>query len=278
MTIGSLFSGIGGLELGLEMAGFGPVKWQVEIDDYATAVLNKNYPDVKRYRDVHDVGKHNLESVDLICGGFPCQPFSVAGKQKGAKDDRHLWPEMARVIKELRPSLVIAENVPNISTMELDNAISDLESFGYTVLPALNIPACALEADHVRRRIFIVAYLDSIWELQPEGIDGKKRRRSRDGVTEDVAYLADERLQRGLSARENGEGVGRISDRAGPSVSAQDYVPKEYWDYIPIVGRRIHGIPHRVDRIKCLGNSVVPQVSHAVGKIIMEWLCQYHAK
>ena len=128
----------GGFELGLLRSGLvHEIKWQVEINDYATKVLEKNFPTVKRYRDIKDVGKHNLETVDLICGGFPCQPFSTAGKRKGKEDDRYLWPEMFRCIKEIQPSWVIGENVPGIVNMELDKALSDLEGIGYETINKL---------------------------------------------------------------------------------------------------------------------------------------------
>lgn len=112
-TVGSLFSGIGGFELGFERAGF-EIRWQVELDDYCTAVLAKHWPEVKRYRDVRTVGSHNLEPVDVICGGFPCQPVSLAGRRQVQADDRWLWPEFARLIRELRPRIAVMENVPGL--------------------------------------------------------------------------------------------------------------------------------------------------------------------
>jgi len=108
MKVGSLFAGIGGLELGLERAGM-EVVWQVEIDDFCNRVLEKHWPNVKRYRDVREVGKHNLEPVDLICGGFPCQPVSQAGEKRAQEDDRWLWPEFARTVRELGPNFVLVE-------------------------------------------------------------------------------------------------------------------------------------------------------------------------
>ena len=156
MRFGSLFAGIGGFDLGLERAGM-ECAWQVEIDDYCNRVLEKHWPDVRRYRDVKEVGKHNLEPVDLICGGFPCQAYSVAGKRKGADDDRNLWPDYLRIVRELRPTWVVGENVPGIIPMYLDQVLSDLEGEEYTCW-TFNIPACAFDAPHRRERIFVVAY------------------------------------------------------------------------------------------------------------------------
>src|SRR5688500_13405878 len=112
MTIGSLFSGIGGLELGLERAGLGHVVWQVEKDAYCRAVLARHWPEAERFEDVCEF--HPAGPVDLLCGGFPCQPWSVAGKQRGAADERHLWPEFARIIAESEPCIVVGENVPGL--------------------------------------------------------------------------------------------------------------------------------------------------------------------
>jgi len=161
ITVGSIFTGIGGFDLGLEAAGM-EVKWQVEIDPACNELLEKRWPNVKRYKDVKEVGKNNLEPVDLICGGFPCQPVSVAGKQLGEEDDRWLWPEMLRVIKELKdehgkPTWVIAENVAGLINMGLSDCIADLEKEGYAVQP-LVIPACAVQAHHRRDRVWIMGY------------------------------------------------------------------------------------------------------------------------
>lgn len=155
LTFGSLFAGIGGFDLGFERAGM-ECKWQVEIDDYCNKVLAKHWPDVRRYKDVKECGKHNLEPVDVICGGFPCQPHSVAGKRRGADDDRNLWPEFLRIVREVRPTWVVAENVPGIVSLYLDTVLSDLEGEAYSCW-TFNIPACAFDAPHRRERIFVVA-------------------------------------------------------------------------------------------------------------------------
>ena len=157
LTIGSLFSGIGGLELGLEQSGLGPVVWQVELEPTSRAVLAEHWPGVPIYADVHAVGAHNLAPVDLICGGFPCQDISLAGSGKGLAGARSgLWHQFARVIRECRPSWVVIENVAGGAKRWVDAVADELGQQGYATIP-LPISAEAVGAPHRRARIFMVA-------------------------------------------------------------------------------------------------------------------------
>ena len=163
MIHGSLFAGIGGFDLGFSKAGIKTI-WAVEKENYCQKVLSKRFPEIEIFKDIHDVGKHNLRTVDIISGGFPCQPYSIAGERRGKEDDRDLWGEMFRVIKELHPTWVVAENVANFANMELARTLLDLESEGYTnregeiAIDPVIIPAAGVEAWHRRDRLWIIAY------------------------------------------------------------------------------------------------------------------------
>jgi DNA (cytosine-5)-methyltransferase 1 len=159
----SLFSGIGGLDIAAEWAGMEIVAF-CEIEPYAVKVLQRRWPDVPIFGDVCSLTRDTLvergirsDDIDCIIGGFPCQPFSVAGKRKGAKDERFLWGEFSRLIGEIRPSWVVAENVPGLISIALDDVLADLESHGYGCLTFV-YPASAVGAPHRRERVFILAY------------------------------------------------------------------------------------------------------------------------
>jgi len=244
----SVFAGIGGFDLGLERAGMTCVA-QVEIDEFCQRVLTKHWPEVPKYGDIREVGKHNLPSADLICGGFPCQPHSFAGKRRGAEDDRHLWPEYLRIIDELRPSWVVPENVFGIVTTILDQVLSDLEGLNYTAVP-LVIPACAFNAPHRRDRVFPVAYSDE-YSKSAESVN-ERRKISRTMVPNSV--------RKGLE-RENGTGL------QASLIARRDWRITQ-----PVIRGRDDGVSRGMDqhRRRTLGNAVVPQVAEFIGRAIME--------
>ena len=228
----SLFSGIGGIDLAAEWAGFTTVG-QVEMADYPTRILEKHWPNVPRWRDAREVtaesfyARIGLRTVDLVSGGFPCQPFSVAGERRGKEDDRYLWPEMFRVITELRPTWVLGENVAGFVSLGLEQTIFDLESKNY-IVRAFIVPAAAVGAWHRRDRVFVVAH--SYSERLPKWNESE-----------------------GTHAKERGVEKGCESERVHAAGG------REQWAVEPGVDRVANGIPHRVDRLKGLGNAVVPE-------------------
>ena len=393
----SLFSGIGGLDLAAEWAGIQTIG-QCEWAEYQTKVLERHWPDVPRWRDIKTLTQESFyertgrRTVDIISGGFPCQPFSVAGKQRGKADDRYLWPEMVRVIKELRPTWVVGENVAGIVRLALPDILSELEACGYRTRTFL-IPACAIGARHRRYRVAIVGYSEHNGLSSSEEISrstqktcrgqqkGKKetgesagtgksrndedvantyterelqstrnKRNIRNGVGIGRKTLADTESQiagrlpvgekteksgfigscenvqyahgagcqkqhtapkpdgegftgRGCNARDvcdtTGEGLpdwpskpmgGQGTQNQKPERSVRrpvesilggmadgvsgwmdrdlDFVVNHYFDDEPDIPRIITGIEHRVDRLKCLGNAVVPQQFYPIFKAI----------
>jgi DNA (cytosine-5)-methyltransferase 1 len=156
---GSLFSGIGGFDLAAQWTGWENV-FQVEIDDYCTKVLEKNFPNAKRYRDIREFnGTQYRGTIDVVSGGFPCQPFSTAGKRRGKSDERYLWKEMLRIIQEVEPRWIVAENVRGLLTIGngvvFEEVLADLEAGGYETQPLI-IPAAGKDAPHIRERIWII--------------------------------------------------------------------------------------------------------------------------
>lgn len=241
-TFGSLFSGIGGLDLGLERSGM-ECKWQVEIDDYATRVLERHWPAVRRLRDVHDVSRSTVEAVDAICGGFPCQPVSSAGKRKAQSDSRWLWPVFASVVDELRPRIAIVENVPGLLESSAGaEVVTDLAALGYDAEWGV-FPASAFGAPHKRYRVFILAY--------PNGHGFPKGDVSSCIIGESPPKTSSswcgkqQKPQRGFSGR-----VWRMPD---PGFFGMD-----------------DGAANKVDRLRVIGNAVVPQVAQWIGEQIMK--------
>jgi len=327
-------------------------------------VLQKHWPHVKQYEDIKELNYERLkadgiDSIDIITGGYPCQPFSVAGRKKGEEDPRHLWPEYFRLVKELRPTWVIGENVSGHIKLGLDTVIKDLESEDYSVRP-FSISASSIGANHQRERIWILAHSRrSQWpraelreENENETREGNANQHQRssspsssdvantnDGFSKqqnqeiqtrgnslnsgsegsrDVANTESERLQRGewnsqgeerevlSSERQDGNEIrsetGRTdrvstqenvsnpgSSRRQTGISEERYREEgnteesnndsdrrrgwqreNNWAVEPDVGRVAHGVPKRVDRLKSLGNSLVPQIPYYIGKTILE--------
>ena len=156
-TVGSLFAGIGGFDLGFEREGY-EIRWQVEIDKYCNKVLAKHWPEVPRYDDVRDCGLHNLEPVDVIMGGFPCQDLSLAGKQKGLDGERSaLWWDYHRIIGELRPRFTVVENVPNLLNRGIDRVCGSLAEIGYDAEWHI-VSAADVGAPHLRKRVWLCTW------------------------------------------------------------------------------------------------------------------------
>lgn len=161
MRVLDLFSGIGGFSLGLERAGMTTVAF-CEIDPFCRQVLRKHWPDVPQFEDIRTLKGEQVGPVDLVCGGYPCQPFSTAsrGRRLGTEDDRFLWPEMLRIVSETRPAWVIGENVVGLAPMEIQQVVAGLEAEGFNTV-VMEIPACATLKDHWRPRNWFLGYSDS---------------------------------------------------------------------------------------------------------------------
>jgi DNA (cytosine-5)-methyltransferase 1 len=328
MNVLSLFAGIGGLDLGLERAGM-TVVGQVEIDPFCQRVLAKHWPEVPRHDDVRTCVEwwlgESRPAVDVICGGFPCQPVSLAGRRKAQDDERWLWPLMASVIGQLRPRFAILENVPGLFTAGFADVLADLAALGFDAEWDC-VPAAAVGAPHRRDRLFLVAHASSeSGGIQPvtESGSGSTAVAGDDGAARfvansygpfgrpapraavagsggaevrqwpvefgrcgsDVANSPSDgwrarRSRRPPRSRPDGrvipaQGLGD-TDRPGQPQSGWTFgeewrrpVDSGWWATEPDVGRVAHGVPARVDRLRGLGNAVVPQVAEHVGRLVM---------
>ena len=357
LTVGSLFSGIGGIDLGLERCGM-TVKWQSEIEPYSCQVLAKHWPNVPNLGNIREINWTEVERVDVIAGGYPCQPFSTAGKRNGTDDPRHLWPEMLRAISVLRPRVAFLENVRGHYSLGFDRVLGDLADIGYDCEWEI-VSAQSVGAPHRRERLICLAYPDGrrLKECQPEreqiprlsgsGSDVADTDDSRGGASrfdddghrkadvagwhdqsqfelgrcgEDVADTDSDNTTYGRQCEslqgkdrgrgDDGSGSGSDTWQVGMGSTRQDtcdvadtdsrqtggrlgsqsadtgqvrqqrdhfggeegYAGGQWWEVEPDVGRVAHGIPARVDRLRGLGNAVVPQVAEVVGRVIVEML------
>jgi DNA (cytosine-5)-methyltransferase 1 len=303
MTFGSLFAGIGGFDLGLERAGM-ECRWQVENDAYASSVLAKHWPGVTRWGDVRTfpVGDSSDWQVDLICAGVPCQPVSHAGKQKGASDERWMWGEALRVVADLCPGFFVAENPIGLLNHDggrtFHGILRAFASVGY-VCEWHVIPASAVGAPHRRDRVWLVCFRDWVGcqadaprsdtdriGLHRAEIDIDREaqlRHEQIGVTRQMgADVADANGRRRKRQRlqKHGDQQGPSGDLAYGCSSwgrwARPDGCRQQWETEPAVGRVAHGVPNRVERLRCLGNAVVPQVAEVIGRAILAMENEVH--
>ncbi len=321
-----LFSGIGGFALACRWAGIETIAF-CEIEPYAQRVLRKNFAGIRIFEDVRQFPATEFREPFLLTGGYPCQPFSQAGKRRGEEDDRHLWPSMFGIIRTSRPTWILAENVAGHVTLGLDQVLADLESEDYAVQPII-VPACAVDAPHRRDRVWILANAKS------DGLQGRAQSKDgeryfeQNGTTNKPAGTSGGDPSRILgNAKRDSEGraywsesgrskrkrkdeniierdeVGRDSGNASREVAFADSNIKRLegqtskriqkaerrenkfcdefssrgcrggsrlWSAEPNVGRVAHGIPRRVDRLRGLGNAIVPQVAYEIIKAMIE--------
>ena len=310
LTVGSLFSGIGGLDLGLERAGM-EVIWQSEIDPYGCRVLKKHWPEVVNHGNIKEINWGDIVRPDIICGGYPCQPFSTAGKRNGTDDPRHLWPWVRQAISELRPKYAILENVRGHITLGLSEVLGELAGIGYDAEWQI-VSANSVGAPHLRERVIIIAY--PVRELanatgigcvhrQPQIFTAKRWLDALSLIgsgSTNVAHTNDSR-NRAPTGRTDANraqeiqgwdnqpqsGFSRCSAEMADTTSQRLQRPigqviegdrerlangsREWWQTEPDVGRVANGIPSRVDRLRGLGNAVVPQVAELIGRMVIDY-------
>jgi DNA (cytosine-5)-methyltransferase 1 len=290
ITVLDLFSGIGGFSLGLTRAGFETVAF-CEIDPYCRKILKKHWPGVPVFEDIKRLhwnsnngqlyederegtqrGFTQVRSIDVICGGFPCQPYSAAGKRRGKDDERHLWPEMFRLIQECNPKWIIGENVPGIINMGLDAVLSDLESSGYETETFI-IPACAVNAPHRRDRVWIVA---NTGRERANGLGEGETSFGNTGKAVNQRVQISERFESKGNDHVNGNTpretlLNSITDDKG-HFARTDFrrITTTEWITEPGICSRDDGVPQRVARLRALGNSVIPYIPEFIGNAIME--------
>lgn len=291
MTHGSLFSGIGGFDLAASWMGWENI-FHCERDEFGQKVLAHHFPNSKLYDDVRTMDANKYRGrIDVLSGGFPCQPFSLAGKRKGKEDERHLWPSMLRVIRECRPRYVVGENVKGLvgwsDGMVLEEVCVDLENIGYSVQPYI-IPACAKNAPHRRSRVWFVAYSNDSGirgtSRQDEGKVKFKGVQERNKVQQldesdslwgsNAPYTAGERLQR----REDKRRIGKIGKDGDKRIARRIRTEWEDFPTVPPVCGGDDGLPKELDgitfpkwrreSIKAYGNAIVPQIAHSIFEAI----------
>ena len=261
-----LCSGIGGFALGFEWAGLSSPVMFCDIEPWSRKILAKHWPDVPIETDVKELANEpnrNVPDCDILTAGYPCQPFSLAGQRRGQEDDRHIWPYILRIVAQKRPAWCVFENVYGHISLGLDQVLFDLEAEGYATRTFV-VPACAADAPHRRDRVWIIARNlenPTIQRLQEYGYGEPNDAIS---TSQDVADTDSPHQQgRGVSSRVHTQysnfnsGSHNIRGKA-----------TQFWLPEPAVGRVAHGIPRRVDRLKGLGNAIVPQIAMRIGQTI----------
>ena len=302
-----LCSGIGGFALGFEWAGLSRPVLFCDIEPWCRQVLQKHWPDVPIHSDVKELAsdpERLIPDCDILTAGYPCQPFSSAGKRQGEQDDRHIWPYIRQIVAHKRPTWTVFENVYGHVSLGLDTVLADLEAEGYTTRTFI-VPACGVGAPHRRDRLWIVGYTEdngcdrgsegvgregtesqqdesqlAIWsqlsgpsadvaDTESVGVQGLRTSGEQEPHThagqevsvrssEDVADTVSQRTQGGATRRQDAENAWQSSRGT----------PEWDWDAEPNVGRVANGIPKRVDRLKGLGNAIVPQIAQQIGTAI----------
>jgi DNA (cytosine-5)-methyltransferase 1 len=282
LRVGSLFSGIGGFDLGLERTGGFRTAWFCEQDEFCQRVLARHWPGVPCHPDITALTGDAAGPVDVLCGGFPCQDLSYAGLGAGLAGARSgLWSEYARLIGELGPRYIVVENVSALLARGLGTVLADLAALGYDAEWDC-IPASAVGAPHRRDRIWLVAYPRG---EQHQGAGDAERPPASAGLPQDLADTQDIRYERSRAARDGRHGsadgcrdggVGH-TDRASAYSLAATGASREaasqpgWWAVEPDVGRVAHGVPARVDRLRSLGNALVPQIAEWIGRRILNY-------
>jgi DNA (cytosine-5)-methyltransferase 1 len=270
MKFGSLFSGIGGIDLGLERAGMTCI-WQSEIDPYACQVLAKHWPNIPNLGDIRDIDWTTVDRTDVVAGGYPCQPFSYAGVRRGGNDPRHLWPLFAECLRVVRPRYALLENVSGHLSLGFGRVLGDLAEIGYDAEWDC-VPAAALGAPHLRDRVFVIATRRTSMDTDSESQSGQPEHGSTRTWPTPMGNPERERREerrRSNSAQVQADNACGTSPPS-PSTRRPDRPSGLFWSSEPEVGRVADGIPRRLDRLRGLGNAVVPQVAEHIGNIIME--------
>jgi DNA (cytosine-5)-methyltransferase 1 len=274
LTFGSLFSGIGGIDLGLERAGM-QCRWQSEIDPYASRVLAKHWPDIPNLGDVTKIDWRNVERTDVVAGGYPCQPFSTSGRRNGANDPRHLWPMFAECIRVVRPRYALLENVSGHLSLGFGHVLADLAALGYDCRWDC-IPAASVGAPHLRDRVFVIA----TWRGTLANSDSPLSQRgcvSSGGNAQHAdSYVGGCKWPSPTADPAEWRRPGpRSTEYSGDPAQSGEREANQpihdcYWKTEPGVGRMANGVPCGVDRLRGLGNAVVPQVAEHVARIIIQ--------